>query len=148
MKLPHRDLFPYIGEWAHANNVEIAHTSANSSWLNRIPRIRPVERCGTFRRAKSSASACRSAGTKLAELIVWARRRPALAGLGISVSLRARSGGDGLSDVDQPAWTNRPTIGQEFARVVEDDDAVAQQAPPLLGVEGDGVGRVTVRTVS
>ncbi len=71
-----------------------------------------------------------------------------LRALGISVSLRARSGGDGLLDVDQPTWTNRPAIGQEFARVVEDDDAVAQQAPPLLGVEGDGVGRVTVRTVS
>ena len=61
---------------------------------------------------------------------------------------RSRSGGDGLFDVDQPAWRNRPTVGQEFARVVEDDDAVAQQAPPLLGVEGDGVSRVTVGTVS
>jgi len=71
-----------------------------------------------------------------------------LRALGISVSLPARSGGDGLLDVDQPAWTNRPTIGQEFARVVEDDDAVAQQAPSLFGVEGDGVGRVTVGTVS
>jgi len=74
--------------------------------------------------------------------------RAALAALGISVSLRARSGGDGLLDVDQPTWRNRPTVGQEFARVVEDDDAVAQQAPPLLGVEGDGVSRVTVGTVS
>jgi hypothetical protein len=70
-----------------------------------------------------------------------------LRALGISVSLRARSGGDGLLEVDQPAWRNRLTIGQEFAGVVEDDDAVAQQAPPLLGVEGDGAGRVTVRTV-
>ena len=71
-----------------------------------------------------------------------------LRALGISVSLRARSGGDGLLDVDQLAWRNRPAVGQEFARVVEDDDAVAQQAPPLLGVEGDGVSRVTVGTVS
>jgi len=45
-------------------------------------------------------------------------------------------------------WRNRATVGQEFARVVEDDDAVAQQAPPLLGAEGDDVGRVTVRAVS
>ena len=103
MKLPRRDLFPHIGEWAQANNVEIAYTSAFGQLL----------------------------------------RAP-----GISVSLPARSGGDGLLDVDQPAWTNRPTIGQEFARVVEDDDAVAQQAPSLLGVEGDGAGRVSVGTVS
>ncbi len=71
-----------------------------------------------------------------------------LRALGISVSLRARSGGDGLLGVDQSAWRNCPTVRQEFARVVEDDDAVAQQAPPLLGVQGDGVGRVTVGTVS
>jgi hypothetical protein len=45
-------------------------------------------------------------------------------------------------------WRNRATVGQELARVVEEDDAVAQQAPPLLGVEGDDVGRVTVRAVS
>jgi hypothetical protein len=46
--------------------------------------------------------------------------------------------------VDQPAWTNRPAIGQELAlRVVEDDDAVAQQAPLLPGEKGDGAGRVT-----
>ncbi len=32
--------FADIGEWAQANKVEIAHTSANSAWLNRIPRIR------------------------------------------------------------------------------------------------------------
>jgi hypothetical protein len=43
---------------------------------------------------------------------------------------------------------NRATVGQEFASVVEEDDAVAQEAPPLLGVEGDGAGRVTVRPVS
>ncbi len=57
MKLPRRDLFPYIGEWAQVTDVEIAYTSANSSWLNRIPRNRPAERWGTFGRAKSSASA-------------------------------------------------------------------------------------------
>jgi hypothetical protein len=44
-------LFPYIGEWAQANNVEIAYTSANSSWSNCIPRNRQAERQGTFRRA-------------------------------------------------------------------------------------------------
>jgi hypothetical protein len=58
------------------------------------------------------------------------------------------SGCNGPSDVNQSVWRNRATVGQELARVVEEDDAVAQQAPPLLGVEGDHVGRVTVRTVS
>jgi hypothetical protein len=42
---------------------------------------------------------------------------------------------------------NHATIGQELARVVEDDDVVAQQAPPMLGVEGDGMRRATVRAV-
>jgi hypothetical protein len=58
------------------------------------------------------------------------------------------SGCNGPSDVNQPVWRNRATVGQELARVVEENDAVAQQAPPLLGVEGDYVGRVTVRAVS
>jgi hypothetical protein len=39
-------------------------------------------------------------------------------------------------------------VGQELAGVIEQHDAVAQQAPPLLGVEGDGAGRVTVRVAS
>jgi len=58
------------------------------------------------------------------------------------------SGGNGPFDVNQRAGRNRAATGQELARVVEEDDAVAQQAPPLLGVEGDDVGRVTVRAVS
>ena len=59
-----------------------------------------------------------------------------------------RSGGNGPSGVNQPVRGNRATVGQELARVVEEDDAVAQQAPPLLGMEGDDPGRVTVRAVS
>jgi hypothetical protein len=58
------------------------------------------------------------------------------------------SGCNGPSDVNQSVWRNRAAVGQELTRVVEEDDAVAQQAPPLLGVEGDHVGRVTVRAVS
>src|SRR5690242_3315281 len=58
------------------------------------------------------------------------------------------SGGDRLLKVNQPVWRNRATAGQELARVVEDDNAVAQQAPPLLGAEGDGAGRVMVGAVS
>jgi hypothetical protein len=42
---------------------------------------------------------------------------------------------------------NYPAAGQDLAHVVEHDDAVAKQAPPLLGVEGDGVGGVAVRAV-
>ena len=58
------------------------------------------------------------------------------------------SGSDRPLDLNQLVWRNRTTVGQELARVVEKDDAVAQQAPPLLGVEGDGAGRATVRAVS
>jgi len=50
--------------------------------------------------------------------------------------------------MNQLVGRNRTAVGQELARVVEEDDAVAQQAPPLLGAEGDDVGRVTVRAVS
>jgi len=60
----------------------------------------------------------------------------------------ALSGGDGLSDANRPVWRNHATVGQDLAGVVEDDDPVAQQAPALLGVEGDGVRRVTVRVIS
>jgi hypothetical protein len=70
---------------------------------------------------------------------------------GIFVTMRARaaiSGRDGPPDAGRVVWRDCAAVGQEPARVVEEDDAVAQQAPPLLGVEGDGVGRVTVRAVS
>lgn len=60
----------------------------------------------------------------------------------------AISGRDGPPDAGRVVWRDCAAVGQKRARVVEKDDAVAQQAPPLLGVEGDGVGRVTVRAVS
>lgn len=66
----------------------------------------------------------------------------------ISGTRLAISGRDGPPDAGQVLWRDCAAVGQERARVVEEDDAVAQQAPPLLGVEGDGVGRVTVRAVS
>jgi hypothetical protein len=59
----------------------------------------------------------------------------------------AISGRDGPPDAGRVVWRDCAAVGQKRARVVEKDDAVAQQAPPLLGVEGDGVGRVTVRAV-
>ena len=43
---------------------------------------------------------------------------------------------------------DRAAAGQELAGVIEKDDAVAQQAPPLLGVERDGTSRVTVAAIS
>ena len=51
-------------------------------------------------------------------------------------------------DVNLPVWRNRATVGQELARVVEEDDSVAKQAPPLLGVNGHGAGGGPVRAVS
>ena len=51
-------------------------------------------------------------------------------------------------DVGQQVRRNSAAVGQEHAGVVEEDDAVTQQAPSLLGVVGDGVGRVAVRAVS
>ena len=69
--------------------------------------------------------------------------------LGVSAWLwLALSSGDELLGVSQAVWRNRATAGQELARVLEEDDAVAEQAPPLLGVEGYGSGRVAVRAVS
>jgi hypothetical protein len=65
----------------------------------------------------------------------------------ISVIQLALSGGGWPSDVGRAVRGNRTTVRQEFARVVEKDDAVAQEAPPLLRMERDGVGRVTVRAV-
>jgi hypothetical protein len=52
-----------------------------------------------------------------------------------AAGLRSRDAGKG------------PSVGQELARVVEEDDAVAQQAPPLLGVANDTTGLGAVRPV-
>ncbi|MDX6433191.1 MAG: hypothetical protein QOE54_5557 [Streptosporangiaceae bacterium] len=35
-----------VGDWAQANNVEIAYTPTNSSWLNPILSLRHPERAG------------------------------------------------------------------------------------------------------
>jgi hypothetical protein len=43
---------------------------------------------------------------------------------------------------------NRPAAGQDLAHVVEHDHSVAQQAPSLLGVEGDSAGVIAVPVVS
>jgi len=42
---------------------------------------------------------------------------------------------------------NHASVGQEFARIVEADHAVAQQAPPLLRVGRDDAGGVAVSVV-
>jgi hypothetical protein len=111
--------------------------------------------------ATSSASAvtcepeCVRDGPRVKRYGTWqtcvARARLSTYGEGIELSGSASellSSCNGPSDVHQLVWRNRATVGPELARIVEEDDAVAQQAPPLLGVEGDHVGRVTVRAVS
>ena len=66
----------------------------------------------------------------------------------ISSTQPALSGRNEPPDAGREARRDYAAVGQKPARVVEEDDAVAQQAPPLLRVEGDGVSRVMVRAVS
>ena len=57
--------------------------------------------------------------------------------------------GDGRSELaGRAARGNDPAATQDLAHVVEHDHAVAQQAPPLLRMDGDSVGGVAVRAVS
>jgi hypothetical protein len=44
-------------------------------------------------------------------------------------------------------WSNCKTTGQQLTQVVEGDDPVAQQAPPLLGVGGNDVRGAMIRMV-
>jgi hypothetical protein len=44
-------------------------------------------------------------------------------------------------------WCDDTTVGQQLAGVLENDNAIAEQAPALLGVAGDRVGGITVRCV-
>lgn len=59
----------------------------------------------------------------------------------------AFSGSDGRYDVAAAIRCDCSAVGQEFAQVVEQDQAVAQKAPPLLRVEGDGPGGFAARVV-
>jgi len=43
---------------------------------------------------------------------------------------------------------DHPAAGKDLAHVVEHDHSVAQQAPSLLGVEGDSAGGIAVPVVS
>jgi hypothetical protein len=54
---------------------------------------------------------------------------------------------DLVSDVGRTVGRDDASVGHELAQVVEADQAVAQQAPPLLRVEGDDAGGVAVRAV-
>jgi hypothetical protein len=47
--------------------------------------------------------------------------------------------------IRRPVRRDGLAIGQEFPRVFEDHDAVAEQAPALLGVADNGVRRFAVR---
>src|SRR6516164_8629381 len=60
------------------------------------------------------------------------------AGLGLAVTGLAVLGGGRPGGGSWPVRGDRAAVGQELAGVVEDDDAVAQQAPSLPGVAGDG----------
>jgi hypothetical protein len=59
---------------------------------------------------------------------------------------RSRRGGQ--PDAGGAVRGNRPAAGKNLAHVVEHDHSVAQQAPSLLGMSGDGMGRVPVWVVS
>jgi hypothetical protein len=59
---------------------------------------------------------------------------------------RSRRGGQ--PDAGGAVRGNRPAAGKNLAHVVEHDHSVAQQAPSLLGVEGDGAGGIAVPVVS
>jgi hypothetical protein len=50
-------------------------------------------------------------------------------------------------DIGRTVRWDDTTIGQEFSGVFEEDDAVAQQAPSLLRVGGNGVRGVPVDSV-
>ena len=55
---------------------------------------------------------------------------------------------DRQSDVGGPVRRNPSATGKDLAHVVEHDHSVAQQAPSLLGVEGDSAGGIAVAVVS
>jgi len=42
---------------------------------------------------------------------------------------------------------HHPTVREQLTQIVEEDHAVAQEAPSLLGVGGLGVGRLAVRAI-
>jgi len=42
---------------------------------------------------------------------------------------------------------HHPTVREQLTQIVEEDHAVAQEAPSLLGVGGRGVGRLAVRAI-
>jgi hypothetical protein len=54
---------------------------------------------------------------------------------------------DWQPDVGGAVRRDPPAAGKDLAQVVEHDHSVAQQAPSLLGVTGDGAGGVAVPVV-
>jgi hypothetical protein len=42
---------------------------------------------------------------------------------------------------------HHPTVREQLTQVVEEDHAVAQEAPSLLGVGGNDVGRLAVGAI-
>jgi hypothetical protein len=91
----------------------------------------------------------RQSASKDAELLVL---RPPRARISCCAGTRSRccgapSGGYEPVVPAWVAWRDSTAVWQELAGVVEYDDAIAQQAPPLLGVRGDGASRCPVRAV-
>jgi len=70
----------------------------------------------------------------------------AVCGAGSGAS-RPHSGRGQSAMVVRTARRDFPTVGQQLAGIVEENHAVTQQAPPLLGVDGDGVCGVSVEPV-
>jgi hypothetical protein len=54
----------------------------------------------------------------------------------------------GRTDVGGAGRRNHLAAGKDLAHVVKHDHSVAQQAPSLLGVKGDGVGGIAIPVVS
>jgi hypothetical protein len=47
--------------------------------------------------------------------------------------------------IGRPVWRNDLSVGQQLPGVLEEHNSVAEQAPTLLWVVSDGVGRLPVR---
>jgi hypothetical protein len=54
---------------------------------------------------------------------------------------------DGQPDVGRAVRGNHPAAGEDLAGIVEHDHSVAQQAPSLVGVEGESAGGIAVPVV-
>ncbi len=61
-----------VGDWAEANNVELAYTPTNSSWLNRIEAQFTALRCFTLDGADHASH--KEQGRMIRRYIIWRNR--------------------------------------------------------------------------